>query len=120
MSGRPLAGLSKWVVSGGAEYHAPVTGLLDGMVYVGADANYRSSTYSDASDSNYVKIDGYTLVNLRAGFLFSNGWEAFVWAKNVFDQHYFQYLSAQPGNSGAVFGLLGDPRTVGVTVRWRS
>jgi iron complex outermembrane receptor protein len=121
LSGKPLAGLSKWAVSGGAEYRIPVTsGALDGMAYVGVDANYRSSTYSDASDSQFLKIDGYTLVNLRAGFLFSNGWEAFVWAKNVFDQHYFQYLSAQPGNSGAVFGLLGDPRTVGVTVRWRN
>jgi iron complex outermembrane receptor protein len=121
LSGRPLAGLSKWVVSGGAEYHVPVnSGVLDGMAYVGVDANYRSSTYSDASDSQFLKIDGYTLVNLRAGFVFSNGWEAFVWAKNVFDQDYFQYLSAQPGNSGAIFGLLGDPRTVGVTVRWRN
>ena len=89
------------------------------MAYVGVDANYRSSAFSDASDSQYLKIGGYTLVNLRAGFLFANGWEVFAWAKNVFDQHYFQYLSAQPGNSGAVFGLLGDPRTVGLTLRVR-
>jgi iron complex outermembrane recepter protein len=121
LSGRPLAGLSKWVVSGGAEYHIPVTtSMLDGMAYIGMDANYRSSTYSDASDSQYLKIGAYALVNLRAGFLFSNGWEAFIWAKNLFDRHDFQYLSAQPGNSGAVFGVLGDPRTVGVTIRWRS
>jgi outer membrane receptor protein involved in Fe transport len=31
--------------------------------------------------------------------------------KNIFDTQYYQYLQAQPGNSGAVFGLLGDPRT---------
>jgi iron complex outermembrane receptor protein len=35
----------------------------------------------------------------------------------VFDENYFQYLQAQPGNSGAVFGLPGDPRTVGLTLR---
>ena len=118
LSGRPLAGLSPWVVSFGGEYRIPVTNnTLDGMAYLGLDANYKSSTYSDASDSKYLKINGYTVVNLRAGFLFSSGWEAFAWVKNVFDTEYFQYLQAQPGNSGAVFGLIGDPRTFGVTVR---
>ena len=87
-------------------------------VAIGAIAKYGFAFAKFASI--FVAIGGYALINLRAGFLFSNGWEAFVWAKNVFDQHYFQYLSAQPGNSGAVFGLLGDPRTVGVTVRWRN
>ena len=95
LSGRPLAGLSKWVVSFGGEYRIPVTNnTLDGMAYIGLDANYRSSAYSDASDSKYLKINGYTLLNLRAGFLFSSGWEAFVWVKNVLDTDYFQYLSA--------------------------
>jgi len=118
LSGRPLAGLSPWVVSFGGEYRIPVTNqTLDGMAYFGLDANYRSSTYSDASDSKYLKINGYTIVNLRTGFLFSSGWEVFAWVKNVFDTDYFQYLQAQPGNSGAVFGLAGDPRTFGVTVR---
>jgi iron complex outermembrane recepter protein len=73
--------------------------------------------YSDASDSKYLKIEGYALVNLRAGYIFANGWEAFVFAKNLFDQDYFQYLQPQTGNSGEVVGLLGDPRTVGITVR---
>ena len=118
LSGRPLPGLSQWVASLGGEYRIPVTNeTIDGMAYLGFDANYRSSAYSDASDSNYMKIGGYSVVNLRTGFLFANGWEAFVWTKNVFDTHYFQYLSAQPGNSGAVFGLAGDPRTIGLTVR---
>jgi iron complex outermembrane receptor protein len=114
LSGKPLAGLSKWAVSFGGEYHRA---LFDGMGYIGFDANHRSSAFSDASDSQYLKIDGYTLVNLRAGFVSSGSWEVFLWAKNVFDSEYFQYLQAQPGNSGAVFGLPGDPRTVGLTLR---
>ena len=39
--------------------------------------------------------------------------------KNAFDTEYFQYMSVQPGNSGALFALLGDPRTYGVTLRLR-
>jgi iron complex outermembrane receptor protein len=116
LSGKPLPGLSRWVLSYGGEYRFAV---LDGMGYVGLDATYRSSSYSDVSDSKYLQIAGYSLVNLRAGFISSGPWEAFVWVKNIFDTEYFQYLQPQTGNSGAVVGLLGDPRTFGVTLRVR-
>jgi iron complex outermembrane receptor protein len=87
------------------------------MSYIGFDASYRSSAFADASDSKYLKVGGYSIVNLRAGFITAGNWEFVIWAKNIFDTHYYQYLQAQPGNSGAVFGLVGDPRTYGVTVR---
>ena len=114
LSGRPLPGLPKWSISVGGEYRHSV---FDGMAYFGIDASYRSSAYSDASDSKYLLIDGYTLLNLRVGYISSGPWEVSLWVRNVFDTEYFQYLSAQPGNSGAVFGLPGDPRTFGVTLR---
>ncbi len=114
LSGRPLPGLSRWVVSAGGEYRHTV---FDGTGYLGIDASYRSSAYSDASDSKYLRMDGYAPINLRAGFISSQYWEAFVWVKNIFDARYFQYFSVQPGNSGAVFGLPGDPRTFGLTFR---
>jgi iron complex outermembrane receptor protein len=40
-----------------------------------------------------------------------------LWARNLFDQNYYELLSAAPGNSGLYVGLPGDPRTVGVTLR---
>jgi iron complex outermembrane receptor protein len=114
LSGKPLPGLSKWAFSGGAEYRVP---MGEDMTYIGFDASYRSSFYSDASDSKYLKIDSYSIVNLRAGLITSGNWEFVVWAKNIFDTNYYQYLQPQTGNSGAVVGLVGDPRTYGVTVR---
>ena len=117
LSGRPLPGLPKWSISFGGEYR---TTLFDGTGYLGFDATYRSDQYSDASDSQYLVIDGYSLVNFRAGWVSPSGvWEGFVWVKNAFDTEYFQYMSVQPGNSGAIFALLGDPRTYGVTLRLR-
>jgi iron complex outermembrane receptor protein len=114
LSGKPLPGLPKFALSGGAEYRISVA---EDMAYLGVDANYRSSTYADTSDSKYLLIKGYSIVNLRAGVVTSGNWEFVAWVKNVFDTQYFQYLQAQPGNSGAIFGLLGDPRTYGLTVR---
>jgi iron complex outermembrane receptor protein len=118
LSGKALSGVSKWAVSSGAEYDFPVTlGALDGEAYLGVEASYRSSYFSSASDSKYSLIDGFTLVNLRAGFRPNDHWDVFVWARNVTDEDYFQYVSAQAGNSGALYGAPGDPRTVGLTLR---
>ncbi len=118
LSGRPLPGVSKYVVSAGAEYRRPARLLgLSGEAYAGADWNWRSGFYSNASDSAYSRIPAYGLLNLRAGFRADDRWEAFAWVKNATDEKYFQYVSGHVGNSGALYGNPGDPRTVGVTLR---
>ncbi|MBW8812898.1 MAG: TonB-dependent receptor [Caulobacterales bacterium] len=118
LSGRPLPGVSKFVVSAGAEYRRDAHALgLDGEAYAGADWNWRSRFYSQASDSAYSRIPSYSLLNLRTGFKSERGWEAFAWVKNATGEKYFQYISGLVGNSGALYGNPGDPRTIGVTLK---
>jgi iron complex outermembrane receptor protein len=81
------------------------------------DASYRSSFSSSASASRYLVIDGYSLLNTRVGFRWSNDWALSLWVRNLLDEKYFELLSAAPGNSGLYVGLPGDPRTLGVTMR---
>jgi iron complex outermembrane receptor protein len=64
-----------------------------------------------------MMVAGYSLLNVRAGFRWNDGWSVSVWSRNLLDKQYFEFLTAQPGNSGLVVGLPGDPRTVGVTLR---
>jgi iron complex outermembrane receptor protein len=117
LSGRPLAGTPRWAVSAGGEYDYPVTlGALEAKAYVGADYSYRSSLYSHASDSIYTRLPQLTLVNARVG-LKSDRWDVFFWAKNLANDTYYNYLQPGPGNTGAIYGLLGDPRTYGATLR---
>jgi len=117
LSGREFPGVSPWAGAIGGEYRfRPVS---TGEGFVGADASYRSAYYADAAVSEYARIDGYALVNLRAGFRADAGWEAYVFVKNAFDEDYLQFVSIQTGNSGLVIGNPGDPRTAGVTVRAR-
>lgn len=120
LSGRRLPGPSKWALSAGGEYRAPV-GTIRGapaQVYVGGDYSYRSSFFTTAADSIYSKIPGYALVNLRAGVRAEDGgWDLQAWVRNVGDKLY--YLSLSAANTGAVNGTLGDPRTFGVTLRVR-
>ena len=62
-------------------------------------------------------VDGYGLVNARVGFRWAQGWDVFVWSRNLLDRDYFELLTAAPGNSGLIVGQPGDPRTFGVTLR---
>lgn len=106
------------MVSAGGEYRRPAQALgLNGEAYLGADWTWRSGFYSSASDSIYSRIGSYGLLNLRAGFRTEDGWDAFVWVKNAADKKYFQYISGLVGNTGALNGNPGDPRTVGVTLK---
>lgn len=61
----------------------------------------------------------YSLLNLRAGFRADNGLEVSVWSNNVTDENYMLLEQPQPGNSGLVVGVPGDPRMSGLTVRYQ-
>ncbi len=120
LSGRPLTALPKWALSGGGEYVHDAGFLgLDGQVYLGAEVSYRSKTSGDPSASQYTVIDGYTIVNLAAGFRQAGPWEVFLWVKNLFDEEYMQNLTVQAGNSGLIVGTPNDPQIFGLTVRAR-
>jgi iron complex outermembrane receptor protein len=120
LSGRPLTALPKWALSGGGEYVHDAGFLgLDGQVYLGVEASYRSKTSGDPSASQYTVIDGYTIVNLAVGFRQAGPWEVFFWVKNLFDEEYMQNLTVQGGNSGLIVGTPNDPQLIGLTLRAR-
>lgn len=118
ISGQVLPGVSKWAVSYGGEYAVPANLFRkDGDVYVGIDGNYRSKFSSNPSPSAYTRIDGYSLTNLRIGFRTPQGLDLFVWARNLFDEDYFELLNVPGGNTGLVTGIPGDPRIWGATFK---
>ena len=118
ISGSVLPGISKWAYSIGGEYAHPrtiagVTGALFGAI----DSSFRSSFSSSATASRYLMVDGYSLLNARAGFRASSGWTVFLWSRNLLDKDYYELLTAAPGNTGLFVGQPGDPRSLGVTLR---
>ncbi len=68
--------------------------------------------------SAYLNIAGYALVNGRLGFRTNNGLSAFIWGRNLLDKDYYEQLLVAGGNAGQYAGVLGDPRTYGVTLRY--
>jgi len=119
ISGGVLPGISKWSGSVGGE--ATAAGQLIGLkgnYVVGIDGFYRSSFSSSPSPSQYLNIDGYSLVNGRLGFRASNGISILIWSRNLFNRNYYEQLLAAPGSAGHYAGIAGDPRTYGTTVRY--
>jgi iron complex outermembrane receptor protein len=91
-------------------------------IFTGVDTTYRSEFSSNPTPSQYLVIDGYSIVNARIGLRRSNGWSISLWARNLLDKNYYEMLQPVGGNTGIYVGFLGDPRTVGLTVRtplWR-
>jgi len=117
-SGTRLPGVSLWAASFGGEFKLPGEfSKRQGEYFIAADASYRSEFSSSPTESDYLNIDGYTILNLRAGFRGDDGWSAFAWARNALDEDYFEMLNAGGSSSGYYAGLLGDPRTYGVTLK---
>ncbi|KQM19006.1 TonB-dependent receptor [Novosphingobium sp. Leaf2] len=115
ISGQRLSGVSKWAGSIWGEYATPVGG--GNSAYVGGDVAYRSSFYSTVNDDPYAKAPAYTLVGARVGVRADKGnWDVSVWAANLLNEKYWNTLAVS-STVGIVQGVLGDPRTYGVTLR---
>jgi iron complex outermembrane receptor protein len=120
ISGEELPGISKWAGSLGGEFTTTGGQLLGnkGKFFIALDGYYRSSFSSSASPSKYLNVDAYALANGRIGFRASEGISVTIWGRNLFDKDYFEQLLPAAGNAGHYAGVLGDPRTYGVTVRY--
>jgi len=42
----------------------------------------------------------------------------FVWSRNLTNKDYYEQLLAAPGSYGQYAGVVADPRTYGVTLRY--
>lgn len=119
VSGGQLPGISKYAGSLGTEITGKGSLLgLKGNFFGGIDVYYRSTFSSSPSPSAFLDIEGYALLNGRVGFRASNGLSIFIWGRNLGNKDYYEQLLVAPGSAGQIGGILGDPRTYGVTLRY--
>ncbi|MFK1357087.1 TonB-dependent receptor [Pseudomonas aeruginosa] len=117
LSGQRVVGASKWIANLNGEYQWRLDDRF--QPYVSASYAYRSAAEGTLDNSNLSKIDGYALVNLAAGLRSDLGdgqLDTSVWLKNAFDKDY--YLSAFASINGSYTASVGQPRTLGVSLRY--
>ncbi|MCW8886266.1 MAG: TonB-dependent receptor [Motiliproteus sp.] len=97
---------------------------------VGTEVNYRGSQFFRGDEANEnEKLDGYTLVNLRAKYQATQNIEVFGRVSNLFDKDYETFgvygeadevlSDAYPGFDDDRFVGPGAPRTVSAGVRMK-
>ena len=100
-------------------FYADVTYFHPSGFYASGDVLYSGSFFAD--NANTVKIDSYTLANLRLGYIHeARGWEIspFVGLRNLFDEQYNDNIRIN-----ASFGRYFEPAPEfnvygGITVRY--
>ncbi|WP_457931984.1 TonB-dependent receptor [Pseudomonas aeruginosa] len=117
LTGQRVVGASKWIANLNGEYQWRLGDRL--QPYVSASYAYRSAAEGTLDNSDLSKIDGYALVNLAAGLRSDLGdgqLDTSVWLKSAFDKDY--YLSAFASINGSYTASVGQPRTLGVSLRY--
>ena len=120
LSGKPLAGVPRFAWSIAADGNLPLGDLGGRAVQLYGHADYarRSSFNTSATNSAWAQVPGFGIANARIGLRTDDGLlDLSVWSRNLLNADYFLNLSA--GNTGAVTAQIGEPRTVGVTLRTR-
>ncbi|HGP4166007.1 TPA: TonB-dependent receptor [Pseudomonas aeruginosa] len=117
LTGQRVVGASKWIANLNGEYQWRLDDRF--QPYVSASYAYRSAAEGTLDNSDLSKIDGYALVNLAAGLRSDLGdgqLDTSVWLKNAFDKDY--YLNAFASINGSYTASVGQPRTLGVSLRY--
>lgn len=113
----------KWQATVDVQYRFAISGTAD--AYLGGSLSSRSKTTgkllsnqaSAAALENLLRIDGYSVVDLRAGLASNDDvWRLEIWGRNIFDQFYA--TSATRAND-STFRFTGAPATYGVTLKYR-
>ena len=117
LTGHQVVGASKWIANANGQYQWDLDNGL--QPYVTASYAFRSKAVGVVEDSDYAQIPSYAVVNLSTGLRGDYGqgqWDVSLWLKNAFDKTY--YTTLWSAANGGYEGLLGTPRTLGVTARY--
>jgi len=117
IAGNRVNGAPRWTANAGVQHRWNITDTVEH--YTAANYGWRSETYADINNSIYSKIPSYGVFNLTTGFRIPHGknqWDLSIWAKNLFDKHYF--LGLVNSGNGMYAGSAAQPRTVGASLRY--
>ncbi|MDB5468355.1 MAG: TonB-dependent receptor [Phenylobacterium sp.] len=136
--GNRLPSVPKFQISVNATYTRRLTHAIDG--FVNASFQHVGSRYTQASDQEDnprsfvsglpfggatgtaatvvdLKLPSYELVNLSAGVEMDNGTGIVAYVNNVFDENALLSFDRERGGRARLGFAVGQPRTMGVTVR---
>ncbi len=113
VTGEQFPGVSELQADVDAQYEWTVRN--DVKAFVGANVNYQGPNNSGFGNLPILHVDGYALVDLRAG-LENGNWRFQLWGRNVLDQF---YVNNKVAVVDAYVRYTGMPATFGATISYR-
>ena len=136
--GNRLPSVPRFQISFNATYTRSLTATMDG--YITASVQHVGNRYTQASDQENnprtfvsglpfggapgtnatilnLQLPSYDLVNLSAGLQMPDGLDVIVYANNLFDENALLSFDRERGGRARLGYTIGQPRTIGVTVR---
>src|SRR5262245_13373239 len=114
-SGTPFPFSPKWQSITNIDYEFPLSSRTVG--FVGGSLTYNSKTFAGVGALDIMRIDAFTLLDLRAGLAFDDGrYRVWLWGRNVTDEYYWNNVFA---NANAIARFVGQPATYGISVSAR-
>jgi outer membrane receptor protein involved in Fe transport len=113
--GTPFPFSPKWQSVTNIDYKWPITSDLN--AFAGGSITYNSKTYAGIGAIDLLRIDAFTLLDLRGGIESADGrYRLWVWGKNIANKYYWSNVFAY-GN--AVSRFVGEPTTWGMSASYR-
>jgi outer membrane receptor protein involved in Fe transport len=111
----PFPFAPKWQPITNIDYKFRLSENFEG--FVGGTHTYNSKTYTGIGALNILRIDSYSLFDLRAGAEFDNGrYRVWAWGKNITNKYYWTDAFVY-GNTISRFA--GQPATFGISLSSR-
>jgi iron complex outermembrane receptor protein len=107
----PFPFTPEWQSITNIDYAFPLSPSMKG--FVGGSLTYSGKSYAGVGELDLLRIDSFSLLDLRAGLELSNGhYRAWVWGKNVTNEYYWSNVFT---NGNAIARFVGQPATYGVS-----
>lgn len=120
VSDRDQAHAPEYQFSLNATWRNPV-GWMARVDFAAVD-DYYFDVPSNDQRANNQRAPAYSLTHLKAGFE-ADRWSVYLWSRNVFDADYvirgFYFGNEPPLFESKRYTQLGEPRQVGISVRWQ-
>ena len=125
LTGQAAAGIAEFNISTSATYThefndgSSLIGRIDYNHESNVDINNGLIVFNGDGFSDEIFQREVNLVNAALTYRFTNGFEASVFARNLFDDEFLTTVFDSVAQAGSVSGYPNSPRTFGGTLRYR-
>ncbi|MCP3732241.1 TonB-dependent receptor [Sphingomonas sp. MG17] len=117
LTGATPTNAPRWTITGGVNFDQPLNDTVS--LQGGVNIRHATSYYSDLPHTEAFKNGVTNFVNANLELAFSNGFGLQIWGRNLTKENIYLGGIGTPRGLGSLTAYTNEPRTYGVTLRYR-